>query len=397
MTNHVTARDMLSVRFRIPMTGRDTAEEHRGTTALELLFDLSFVVAVSGAAAGLHGSLAEGQVGIALAKYLMVFFAIWWAWMNFTWFASAYDTDDVLYRMLTLLQMAGALTLAAGVPAAFADEDFTVVTIGYSVMRVGMISLWLRCAIEHRDRRRTALLFAAGLAIVQTGWLLRLLLPQTAGLVGFFVLVVAEIAVPVIAENVGGRTSWHPGHIADRYGAFTVIALGEVILASTESIQAAAEAGLSADLLLVALGGLLLVFSLWWLYFKRSAEDALRARRIQPFLWGYGHYMVFAAVAAVGAGIAASAELHGAPSGAVRPASAVLTGAAAVYLVVLALMRFTERGAGAALVRTLVGVVALVVVGAIGLPPGATVLAAGLVCTALLAWHLAVASIATDA
>jgi hypothetical protein len=102
--------------------------------------------------------------------------------------------------------------------------------------------------------------------------------------------------------------------------------------------------------------------------------------------------VVFAAVAAVGAGIAASAELHGAPSGAVRPASVVLTGAAAVYLVVLALMRFTERGAGAALVRTLVGVVALVVVGAIGLPPGATVLAAGLVCTALLAWHLAAAA-----
>jgi low temperature requirement protein LtrA len=32
---------------------------------------------------------------MALTSYLIVFFAIWWAWMNFTWFASAYDTDDV--------------------------------------------------------------------------------------------------------------------------------------------------------------------------------------------------------------------------------------------------------------------------------------------------------------
>ena len=52
----------------------------------------------------------------------MVFFAIWWAWMNFTWFASAYDTDDAPYRVLTLVQMAGVLVLAAGVPTAFDDD-----------------------------------------------------------------------------------------------------------------------------------------------------------------------------------------------------------------------------------------------------------------------------------
>ena len=52
----------------------------------------------------------------------MVFFAIWWAWMNFTWFASAYDTDDVPYRLLTLVQMAGVLVLAAGVPRPSSDQ-----------------------------------------------------------------------------------------------------------------------------------------------------------------------------------------------------------------------------------------------------------------------------------
>ena len=37
----------------------------------------------------------------------MVFFAIWWAWMNFTWFATSFATDDWLYRVLTIVQMAG--------------------------------------------------------------------------------------------------------------------------------------------------------------------------------------------------------------------------------------------------------------------------------------------------
>ena len=74
------------------------------------------------------------------AGYLLVFFAIWWAWMNFTWFASAYDTDDVPYRLLTLLQMAGVLVLAAGVPAAFDDRDFARHRLGYVVMRIALVA-----------------------------------------------------------------------------------------------------------------------------------------------------------------------------------------------------------------------------------------------------------------
>ena len=94
------------------------------------------MVAVAQAAATLHHAIAEGHVGHGAARYLMVFFAIWWAWMNFTWFASAYDTDDALYRLATLVQIAGALVLAAGVPRAFDDGDFAVVTLGYVIMRL---------------------------------------------------------------------------------------------------------------------------------------------------------------------------------------------------------------------------------------------------------------------
>src|SRR6195952_5336816 len=105
------------------MVARRVDEEHRVSTPLELLFDLTFVVAVSQIARELAHGIASGHPGHVLPAYLMVFFAIWWAWMNFTWFASAYDTDDVPYRLLTLLQMAGVLVLAAGVSPAVEDKD----------------------------------------------------------------------------------------------------------------------------------------------------------------------------------------------------------------------------------------------------------------------------------
>ena len=111
--------------WRRPLAGRDPDEPHRASTPLELLFDLSFVVGVATVAAELAHGVAEDHVAASIGHYLMVFFAIWWAWMNFSWFASAYDTDDVVYRLLTLVQIAGVLVLAAGVPAAFEHNDFT--------------------------------------------------------------------------------------------------------------------------------------------------------------------------------------------------------------------------------------------------------------------------------
>src|SRR3546814_13727939 len=84
--------------------------------------------------------------------------------MNFTWFASAFDTDDWLYRVLTILQMGGVLVLAAGVHDAMVDGEYTVVTWGYVVMRLAMVAQWLRVAASDPSSRGTALRMAAGIA-----------------------------------------------------------------------------------------------------------------------------------------------------------------------------------------------------------------------------------------
>src|SRR5262245_41497955 len=120
--------------LRAPLAARSPEEHHRVSTPLELFFDLVFVVAIAQAAAGLHHSIAENHAASGLLTYLMVFFGAWWAWMNFTWFASAYDNDDVLYRLLILVQLTGALVFAGGIPK-FEKGDLMIGVIGYCVMR----------------------------------------------------------------------------------------------------------------------------------------------------------------------------------------------------------------------------------------------------------------------
>lgn len=325
------------------MKARRADEGHRAATPLELLFDLCFVVAVASAAAKLHHALSENHIGAGVLGYLLVFFAIWWAWLNFTWFASAYDTDDVLYRLTTLVQIGGVLVLAAGVPRAFDESDYSVITLGYVVMRLAMVAQWLRAAKSDPERRTCARRYALGITLVQIGWVARLFLPENLFLVGFLVMAVAELAVPVWAERAG-QTTWHPHHIVERYGLFTLIVLGESILAATGAIGAALDAGhASFALISLAGAGLVIVFSMWWLYFDYPAHDLLDTLK-RAITWGYGHYLVFASVAAVGAGleVAVDYDLHVAhlPTTAAGLATTVPV---AVFLLVLWLLQVRPR------------------------------------------------------
>jgi low temperature requirement protein LtrA len=285
---------------------RSPDEEHRAATPLELFFDLCFVVAVAQAADSLHHALAEDHVSEGLVGYAGSFFAIWWAWMNFTWFASAYDNDDALYRVATLVQIAGALVIAAGIPRAFNEGDFGIVTLGYVVMRIALVAQWLRAAHSDPSGRRTAIRYGSGVTACQAGWVLRLFLPADWAVITFVLLAAAELAVPVWAERHAG-TSWHPGHIAERYGLFTLIVLGEAVLAASIAIQSALDEGRAGDLWTLVVGGLLIVASMWWIYFAKPAQRLLERNRI-AFVWGYGHLVIFASAAAVGAGLAVAVD-----------------------------------------------------------------------------------------
>src|SRR6266498_1819200 len=296
--------------LRRRMGPRDRDELDRTATPLELLFDLCFVVAVAQAADRLHHALVPGHIA------------------------------DVTYRLLTLLQIGGVLLLAAGVPDGFDRQDFTVVTFGYVLMRVAMVIQWLRVAHDHPGGRATALRYAAGVTVLQMGWIALLGMPVSWRGPGFLLLAGLELTVPVWAERSDQPTAWHPDHIAERYGLFTLIVLGECVLAATTTVQAATgTGGLSPSLAVVAAGGLVLLFALWWSYFDRPAAEGLRASPRSAFGWGYWHLLVFVSLAAVGAGLQVVTETvdqHGRLSD--QAAAMTLAVPVALFLAVLGLL-----------------------------------------------------------
>src|SRR5712671_7928604 len=158
------------------MIGRDPHEMNVAATPLELLFDLTFATSFGLAASEVAPVLAEGHFIAGLVGFGFASFAICWAWINFSWFSSAYDTDDWLFRIATMVQMIGVLVLAIGLRPMFASIergqhlDNSVMVLGYVIMRVALVSQWLRAAKQDPARRRACLTYAITISIAQIGW-----------------------------------------------------------------------------------------------------------------------------------------------------------------------------------------------------------------------------------
>src|SRR3954469_19092625 len=196
-------------------SGRDPEEQHRSATPLELLYDLTIVVAFGTAADQLARFLADGHVGAGIGGFVFASFAVSWAWLNYTWFASAYDTDDWLFRLATMIQMVGVIILTLGLPKMFTSIDAGVtlnngvMLAGYVVMRAPLLFLWWQASRHDPRSAPAARIYMATITAAQVGWvaLIFLKLAIVPTLLLFSALIAVEVVGPVLAERKR-RTPW---------------------------------------------------------------------------------------------------------------------------------------------------------------------------------------------
>jgi low temperature requirement protein LtrA len=297
-------------------SGRDPGEDHRASTPLELLYDLTIVVAFGTAADELAHYVAGDHVGAGVAGFAFAAFAVSWAWLNYSWFASAYDTDDWVFRLATMVQMVGVIVLSLGLPQMFASIDHgdtldnRVMVAGYVVMRVSLVFLWWEVSRHDRERARAARSYMVTVGVAQVGWVAFAVLGLPIGVTfaALSVLYAIELVGPFIAERKAA-TPWHAHHIAERYGLLVIITLGEVILGTVAALNALVhgEAGWTVDAALLAIAGVGLAFGSWWTYFAVPWAAPLARHRERGFVFGYGHLVIFGALAAMGAGLRVAA------------------------------------------------------------------------------------------
>ena len=298
------------------MIGRDPRQHERAATSLELFFDLVFVVVFSVAGTQVAHYLAEGHFRTAILGYLLCTFAAIWAWINFSWFASAFDTDDWFFRVTVLVQVIGVAILALGVAPVFSSIeaghhiDTRTLIIGYVVMRIGLLTQWIRAAVQSPQYRQTCAAYAVAIVIAQILWIVVAIAPLglVASIIGILICAFAELTGPVVAESRFQMTPWHPHHIAERYSLLTIVTLGEGVVGTVAVMTAVVhEGGWTVQAAIFGAAAMVITFSMWWIYFVVPVGDALAAHRKKCFPWGYGHAVVFMSAAGTGAGLEVAA------------------------------------------------------------------------------------------
>ena len=142
--------------------------------------------------------------------------------------------------------------------------------------------------------------------MAQIGWVVQILIDFSleASLAFGAVLLLIEMAGPVIAERRDGGTPWHAHHVAERYSLFAIIALGEGVVGTLATLSAVVEEqGWNVDAALVGIAGMGLTFGMWWVYYMLPSAMVLHQHRSRGFIWGYGQMLTVAAIVATGAGL----------------------------------------------------------------------------------------------
>jgi low temperature requirement protein LtrA len=343
----------------------DADQGERHATWLELFFDLVFVISIAEVVHTLEDYRTLGDfLGTA-----GLFVAVWWAWIGYTVYADRFDTDDLLHRVLVLAGMLAVIAMALSVHDALhgGSAQFAVAFVAVR----GIVLVLNARARRHAAPARPLLnLFLTAFSIGASLWLLSVFVPEPARYVLWGLALLIELSAPWVGRRQIVKAPVHASHLIERFGLFTLIVLGESVISVAQG--AAKVEDWTAGTLAAAVGGFLAVVCLWWLYFDRLDDGAVRSV-LRGLIWNYAHLPLLAGLVSVAVGTeyavreAAAGQLE-------RSTAVALGGGAALYLLATVLIGLAVRSVtGAVLGVWLAAAVVALVIGLVwplGVPFG---------------------------
>ncbi len=283
----------LPLLFRAIVLRND--EGHRQATWMELFMDLSFVISI----AALTTMFVKDHTLNGLILYVFLLFSVFWAWNQLTWYSILFDNNDVFYRTMYLGAILSVLALAASF-ARIDQGDTTPFVASYVLLQVFLAAGWIRIIVSSHKFRMFSIYYLIGPVIGSALWLVSLNFPVPQQYVFWIAAMATHVAAPYIAFRCKTfDIPLHTSHVVERYCLFTVIVLGETLIAVSKGIGSAP----GSEKFLIALLAYITVACIWWSYFSWDFENILLFGSLSNlFIFGYGHFVVFLAIASFGAG-----------------------------------------------------------------------------------------------
>ncbi len=306
-------------------------DDNRSATRLELFFDLALVLFVAQTA----DLLGEPSWSSAAAFAALLTLG-WWSWASTTLYANRFDTDDVVFRLLTLLGMAGVVAMAASVTEVAATPGRWF-ALGYALVRVVLVLGYLRAWRHVPEARPNIRPYLVGHSIGAAVFLVSAAVPAPGRYVLWAVGLGVDLVAPALAARTRGGVPLHAEHLPERFALFVILVLGESVAGVVTGLHEAHWTGAAA---LAAGLAFLVAAQLWWLYFDYSGgvakrrllekDDDTTTRGVHD-IYLYAHLPLALGLAATAVGLE-HAVLHAGDPGLALGARLVLCGGLTVYL-----------------------------------------------------------------
>lgn len=281
----------------------EDAELERKVTWLELFFDLVFVVVLS----RLAHDLAHHVSVSGLVDFALLFAAVFWVWNAYTYYTERFESGGLEQRAFVFAAMVAVALIAVWSEGGLGDHYRGFATAYLLARSLNMVQ-WVRAGWHVPEFRPVAARFVAGFVVVAALVVVAGALDGGARRVVFASAVLIDIATPATTLGLQARlprlsTSKFP----ERFGLFTIIVLGESVVAVITGVSELNEAGELGAAELVDGGlGMAVGIGLWWVYFDFVARRPPRARVDAALAWVYLHLVTLGAITVTGAAIRAA-------------------------------------------------------------------------------------------
>lgn len=324
--------DITRSRNRPRLITLDENENERHASWLELFFDLVFVLAVAQVAQ----ILLENTDLTGFLKYVVLFLPVWWSWVGFTFYADRFEGNEAAYRVLTFAGMLAVAALALTLDDAFTLAGDVPLVITYALVRLVMIALYARSAFYIPLARGLAAQFIIGFGLALIMFIGGLAFEPPIRYYIWAAALLLELSSPFLNLRATRSIPFDYSHIPERFGLFTIIVLGEAVLAT--SMGASAVSWTPGNITMASIG-FAMAACIWWINFDFVDDNAIRTRDLVPrFVYLYGHYFIVTSVVALGVGMEHAIKETG-DNHLHLPTLALLGGSIATYLLAVTIIK----------------------------------------------------------
>jgi low temperature requirement protein LtrA len=307
--NRVTSMNSIRRNFRQWwQPPRPTSERpvHRQVSFLELFYDLVYVVLI----AELTHALAEHIDLAGIGQFAFLFGAVWWAWFNGITYHDLHGNDDIRTRVFTFLQMFTVTAMAVFAHNALGDGAVGF-ALAYAAFQLILTYLWWRTGVHDPNHRALSYPYSLVFLITTLIFVASVFVDVPVRFYLWAIALVASLLQPLLVFSMGrnnpriqqqiDQSATASAAIVERFGLFTLIVLGEVIVGVVQGV--AGQHDLSWQVGITAALGMVLAIGLWWLYFDFVSHRLPRPGTIMLSIWMYAHLPLTIGIATAGAAI----------------------------------------------------------------------------------------------